>query len=141
MRPTRPFPAARLAPAAYAVFLGLDAQAAGPRTDVQPHGVAAAFGNTIEAVYPDGRYQRLWLKPDGSWEAIGRRGHWSAGKWTQKQDRLCLKQARPFPSPFKYCTAFPSDGRIGAVWTSRAMDGQPIRVTLLAGIERPRTSL
>jgi hypothetical protein len=103
-----------------------------------PHGVAAAFGNTIKAQYPDGRYQRLWLHADGAWEAVGRRGYWSSGKWSLKGDKVCLKQAKPFPAPFKYCTDFPSAGSLGAVWTSRDMSGEPIRLTVVRGIERPQ---
>ncbi|MBW8813489.1 MAG: hypothetical protein JF588_08695 [Caulobacterales bacterium] len=105
----------------------------------EPRGLAAAFGNTIKAFYTDGRFQRLWLKPDGSWEAIGRRGKWSAGHWTQKgADKVCLKQSKPFAFPFGYCTDFPADGHVGAVWTSRSMEGDPIQVTVVKGIEKPQ---
>lgn len=103
----------------------------------QPQGLAAAFGNTIKALYPDGRYQRLWLRADGTWEAVGRRGKWSSGRWTQKDDQVCLKQSKPFPAPFRYCTRFPSDGGLGVQWTSRDMNGEPIRLTVVKGIERP----
>ncbi|MBL8773509.1 MAG: hypothetical protein JNK30_19145, partial [Phenylobacterium sp.] len=98
---------------------------------------APAFGNTVKALYPDGRAQRLWFKADGTWEAIGRRGKWSAGKWSLKDDKVCLKQSKPFPAPFKYCTVFPAKGGPGVVWTSRDMNGEPIRLTLVKGIERP----
>ena len=101
-------------------------------------GVAAAFGNTVKAQYPDGRFQRLWIHADGAWEAVGRRGKWSSGKWTEKAGKVCLKQSKPFPAPFKYCTDFPASGGIGAVWTSRDMSGEPIRLTVVRGIERPR---
>jgi hypothetical protein len=114
------------------------AATAPPVSPSEPHGLAAAFGNTIKAFYSDGRFQRLWLKPDGSWEAIGRRGKWSAGRWTLKgEDKVCLKQSKPFPFPFGYCTDFPVDGHIGAVWTSRSLEGEPIQVTVVKGIERP----
>jgi hypothetical protein len=103
----------------------------------EPRGVAAAFGNTVKALYPDGRHQRLWLHADGTWEAIGRRGKWSSGRWSQKDDQVCLKQSRPFPAPFRYCTRFPSDGGLGVQWTSRDMNGEPIRLTVVKGIERP----
>lgn len=103
-----------------------------------PRGVEAAFGNTVKAEYPDGRFQRLWLHRDGTWEAVGRRGFASSGRWTLRDDgRVCLKQSRPFPAPFKYCTEFPSAGGVGAVWTSQDMSGVPIRLKLVPGIERP----
>ena len=135
MRP-RSLILARAAAASYAVFLGLNAQAA-PAEPPQPKGVAAAFGNTIKTFYKDGRNQRIWLKADGSWEAIGRRGTSSSGRWTLKEDKVCLKQTKPFPAPFKYCTAIPADGGVGVVWTGKDMAGEPIRLTVVKGIERP----
>ena len=123
-----------LATAACALLAGIGAQAAPPS---EPRGVAAAFGNTVKALYPDGKHQRIWLKEDGTWEAIGRRGKPSSGKWSMKGDKVCLKQSRPFPAPFSYCTAFPDDGGIGAVWASKDITGQPIRLTVVEGIERP----
>ena len=110
----------------------LSAQAA-PDT----HGVTVAFGNTVKAQYSDGKFQRLWFRADGTWEAVGRRGTWSAGKWSLKDQGVCLKQSRPFPAPFRYCTTFPASGGLGAVWTSRDWQGEPIKVTVVKGIERP----
>ena len=125
----------RVLPALYTLFLGLNAEAG---TVVrEPHGVEAAFGNTVKARYPDGRYQRIWIKSDGSWEAIGRRGKWSAGKWSAKAEKVCLRQVKPFPAPLHYCTQFPPDGGLGVVWTSRDMTGEPIQLTVVQGIERP----
>ena len=98
-----------------------------------PLGIAAAFGNTVKATYPDGRFQRYWLKADGTWRAIGRRGTASSGKWTQKGETLCLKQAKPFPSPFKYCTAFPSTGAVGASWPAKDAGGGKITLSLVKG--------
>jgi len=101
-------------------------------------GFAAAFGNTVKALYPDGKYQWLWFKADGTWEAFGRRGKWSSGKWSQKDaDKVCLKQQKPISIPFKYCTDFPTNGGVGAVWTSKSMEGDPIKVTVVRGIQRP----
>ena len=117
-------------------FLALAALA--PAAQAEPRGVAAAFGNTVKALYPDGRYQRLWLNANGTWEAVGRRGKWSSGKWSEKAGKVCLKQSKPFPAPFKYCTNFPSDGGLGVQWTSRDMAGEPIRLTVVKGIERPK---
>lgn len=126
----------RVTTAGYALFLGLNAQAANSPPP-EPRGVAAAFGNTVKALYPDGKHQRIWLKADGSWEAIGRRGTSSSGKWTVKGEKVCLKQSKPIPLPVKYCTEFPSDGRVGAVWTGKAMTGEPIKLTVVRGIEQP----
>lgn len=125
----------RLAAATLSLALIAGAAQAG---EARPTGVSAAFGNTVKALYPDGRYQWLWFNPDGTWEAFGRRGKWSSGKWSAKdQGRVCLKQAKPVPIPFNYCTTFPADGRIGAVWTSRSLEGEPIKVTVVKGIQRP----
>jgi hypothetical protein len=121
---------------AYALFFGLNAQAA-PAKAAEPRGVQAAFGNTVKALYPDGRYQRIWLHADGTWDAIGRRGKASSGKWTVKGEQVCLKQSKPIPVPISYCTDFPSDGGIGAVWTGKDMHGEPIKLTVVKGIDLP----
>lgn len=115
------------------LLAGLPAAAADP-----PRGVAVAFGNTVKAMYPDGKHQWLWFKADGTWEAFGRRGKWSSGKWTQKDtQKVCLRQSKPIPIPFNYCTDFPANGRVGAVWASKSLEGEPIRVTVVKGIQRP----
>lgn len=120
--------------AAATIILGTAAQPAAAET----RGVAAAFGNTVKALYPDGKHQWLWFKADGTWEAFGRRGKWSSGKWSQKDEgKVCLKQARPVAIPFKYCTDFPAHGGVGAVWTSKSMEGHTIKVTVVRGIQRP----
>jgi hypothetical protein len=119
------------------------ALAAGPAlaAETPRGGVTAAFGNTVKALYPDGRYQWLWFNADGTWEAFGRRGKWSSGKWTVKNaGQVCLKQAKPIPIPLSYCTAFPAGGGVGAVWTSKSMEGEPIKVTVVKGIQRPATT-
>jgi hypothetical protein len=121
------------------ILAALAAALAASEAAAEPHGLAAAFGNTVKALYPDGRYQWLWIDADGGWEAIGRRGLWSSGRWSrQADDKVCLRQSKPFPVPFfRYCTRFPRDGGIGAVWASHDMHGEPIEVTLVPGIQRP----
>ena len=134
MRPIRPF---RRSLAVAALSLALAVPAAASAAD-PPRGVSAAFGNTVKALYPDGRYQWLWFSADGTWKAFGRRGKWSSGKWSQKDgQKVCLKQSRPFPAPFSFCTTFPADGGVGAVWTSKSLEGDPIKVTLVRGLQQP----
>lgn len=98
--------------------------------------VAAAFGNTVMSIYPDGRTQKIWLHPDGSWDGIGRNGVPLAGHWKLKgADKVCLKQSKPPTLPFmSYCTGFPADARIGVVWTSRDVMGTPIKLTVVKGM-------
>jgi len=109
-----------------------------PASAAEARGVAAAFGNTVKALYPDGKYQWLWFKADGTWEAFGRRGKWSSGRWSEKDsNKVCLKQSKPLPIPLSYCTDFPSNGGVGAVWASKSMEGDPIKVTVVKGIQRP----
>lgn len=130
----------RVSCAAYALFLGLNAQAADSPPAApkgEPRGVAAAFGNTVKALYPDGKHQHIWLKSDGTWEAIGRRRTASSGKWTVKGEKVCLKQSKPIPIPIRYCTEFPSEGRVGAVWAGKAMTGEQIKLTVVPGIQAP----
>jgi len=94
-----------------------------------PPQVAQAFGNTIISTYPDGRKARLWLQPDGGYTAMGRRGDRSAGHWKLKGDKLCLKQSRPIPVWFSYCTGLPT----GDTWKAKAVTGEPIVVRLVKG--------
>jgi hypothetical protein len=91
----------------------------------------------VKALYPDGRYERIWFQPDGAWEAVGRRGTVSSGHWSQKGAKVCLWQLHPFPAPFRYCTEFPASGGPDVVWTSRDWRGEPIRLSVVKGIERP----
>lgn len=97
-----------------------------------PSLVEKAFGNTILSTYPDGRTAELWLQPDGSYTAEGRRHDRSRGHWRVKGDRLCLSQVRPIPSPFSYCTAIPSAG-MGKAWPAKAVTGERIMVRLVRG--------
>lgn len=98
--------------------------AAPPPQELQP-----AFGNTIVSTYPDGRKAELWLQPNGSYTAKGRRGDPSSGHWKIKGQKICLSQSRPFAAPFAYCTALPS----GTVWSARAVTGEAIRVQIVKG--------
>lgn len=96
--------------------------------------VAAAFGNTVMSIYPDGRTQKIWLHPDGLWDGVGRDGRPLAGKWTLKGEKVCLRQTRPPTLPFSYCTGFPDDPHVGVTWTSRDFGGTPIRLTVVKGM-------
>lgn len=89
----------------------------------------AAFSGTIVSTYPDGRTAKLWLEPAGGYTAVGRRRTPSSGRWSVKGDRICLKQQKPFPSPFSYCTPLPD----AQTWTAKAVTGEPIAVRLVDG--------
>lgn len=92
----------------------------------------AAFSNTVLSVYPDGRTAKLWLERDGTYRGQGRRGKPSSGKWSVKGERICLKQTRPFPAPFSYCTEV-RQGGVGTAWSGKAVTGEPITIQLIAG--------
>ena len=94
--------------------------------------VQAAFGNTIVSTYPDGRIAKLWLKPDGTYDAEGRRGGASSGRWSVKGDKLCMKQGRPIAIPFSFCTPIVHVGA-GGSWSAQAVTGEQIRVTVIKG--------
>ena len=114
---------------AAAVLLAAGAAHAAPATG----GLAEAFGNTVKATYPDGRFQRYWFKADGTWRAIGRRGTASSGRWTQAGERVCLKQTKPFAGPFKYCTQFPDGAGLGSSWPAKDAGGGKITLSLVKG--------
>ena len=97
---------------------------AGPR-------IEHAFGNTIQSTYPDGRQAELWLQPGGAYQAKGRRGQDTSGRWTLNGSRLCLRQQQPFAAPIHYCTPIPE--RFEGGWGARAPTGERISVTLRSG--------
>jgi hypothetical protein len=113
-----------LPPLALGLFLAAPAVAA--------PSVEAAFGNTIVSTYPDGRTAKLWLHRGGAYDGRGRRGKPSSGQWTIKGDKICLRQKKPTPAPFAYCTPL-SAGGVGAAWSARAVTGEPIRVSVVKG--------
>jgi len=108
--------------------LALAAPAAQPAPSV-----AAAFGNTVTSTYPDGRTQKIWLQPDGTWTGLSRAARPLAGTWTVRGEKVCLRQRQPPTLPFSYCTAFPADPRVGAAWPSKDFAGTAIQLRLVPG--------
>ena len=99
-----------------------------------------AFGSTIVSTYPDGRQAELWLKRDGAYESEGRRHDRSSGTWQIKGDekqgyKLCMKQHRPIPAPFSFCTPCPET--LDRPWTAKAYTGEQISVRLVRGVFDP----
>ena len=95
-----------------------------------PANVAAAFGNTIVSVDPDGRSRKIWLTPDGNWTGLSRRGLALAGKWTVKDDKVCLTQSKPklFGS---LCQEFPTDPKTGV--DTKDPTGKSVHLKLVKG--------
>lgn len=104
----------------------LGAQAAEPSAKV-----AATFGNTVMSVYPDGRSQKIWMQPDGSWTGESRRGNPLAGKWTVKGEKVCLRQTAPPLLPISFCQTFPDDPATGV--DAKDLTGTPIHLKLVKG--------
>ena len=98
--------------------------------------VEAAFGNTLVSTYPDGRVGRLWLKPGGVYDYLGRNKKASSGRWVIKGEQICLQQNKPIPMPITFCTEAPNQGGIGATWPSKAISGEQVRMELVKGIVR-----
>lgn len=94
--------------------------------------LAPAFGNTLVSTYPDGRTARTWLQPGGRYTGRGRRGGLSSGTWRIRDGQVCFSQRRPIPLPGSYCTPIVGGG-VGTRWTARAVTGETIQVTLVAG--------
>jgi hypothetical protein len=92
--------------------------------------VSAAFGNTVLTIDPDGRSRKIWLKPDGSWTGLSRRGLDLAGKWKVDGEKVCLSQSRPalFGS---MCQVFPTNPEVGV--ESKDPLGKMIRLKLVKG--------
>ncbi len=95
--------------------------------------VQKAFGNTILQTYPDERTGELWLAPDGSYTAEGRRHDPSNGRWTTKGGKICFKQISPRPLlPISLCKTM-AMAKLGASWSDRAITGERIQVKLVEG--------
>ena len=98
-----------------------------------PAGIAATFGNTVTSTYPDGRSQKIWLMPDGTWTGRSRRGAPLAGKWSMRGEKVCLRQTSP-AMPFSFCQVLPADPEVGL--TSKDLVGTPIRLKLVKGMPK-----
>jgi hypothetical protein len=96
--------------------------------------VRPAFGNTVLSIYPDGRSQKIWMHPDGTWDGQSRRGTALAGRWNLKDGKVCMKQSKPPTLPVAYCTPFPDNTYVGVSWTSKDMSGTPIQLKVVKGM-------
>ena len=106
-----------------------------PVASVAAPDVSAAFGNTIVSTYPDKRTARLWLQADGDYTGADRRKKAMSGRWELKDDKICLKQRKPFISPITWCLDL-SSGSPETGWSAKAPTGEPIRVTIVKGVVR-----
>jgi hypothetical protein len=123
--------AAALAVAAPGAALAADAPSDAPSPGATQT-VQATFGNTVISLYPDGRSQKLWLHPDGTWDGKSRKDKPLSGRWTMKGDRVCLRQVRPPTLPISFCQAMPKDPAV--TLTSHDLTGQTIRLRIVKGI-------
>lgn len=98
----------------------------------EPLPIEPLFGNTLEMTYPDGGRAKLWVDPDGGYRGVSKYGQRSSGHWTIRGGKLCMRQSRPIPVPFPYCTPI-VERSIGAAWPGRAVTGEKIWIRLVAG--------
>ena len=92
--------------------------------------VKAAFGNTVLTIDPDGRSRKIWLRPDGTWTGLSRRGLDLAGKWTVQGDKVCLSQSKPRLFG-KMCERFPTDPAVGI--DAKDPTGKMVHLKLVKG--------
>jgi hypothetical protein len=109
-----------------------DTRADNSRPDAAKSDITATFGNTVMSIYPDGRSQKIWIHPDGTWTGQSRRGIPLAGHWNMKGDKVCLRQSHPPTLPISFCQTLPKDPEVGL--TSRDLTGQTIHLKLVKGI-------
>ena len=93
------------------------------------------FSGALISTYGDGRQARLWLTRDGAFEGEGRTRARNSGRWTLDGTKLCMRQSRPFPIPFRYCTPLPATG-LDTPWAAKSPRGEPVTVRYVAG-DRP----
>jgi hypothetical protein len=117
---------------AHSIALLFVAALAAPSGGGDASPLAAAFGNTVLSTYPDGETAMLYLNKDGSYTGQGRHAEFVDGRWSLRPSKVCFRQSRPFPVPFAICRPLVTPA-IGDVWTAKAVTGETLTVTLLAG--------
>lgn len=122
----------------FGVVLALAAGVAAAAASEPAQQVKPAFGNTVLSIYPDGRSQKIWMRPDGSWEGQSRRGTPLAGRWNVKGGKVCMKQSKPPTLPVAFCTTFPDNPSVGVSWASKDMSGTPIQIKVVKGMDEAR---
>src|SRR5688500_3487035 len=95
-----------------------------------PANVEAAFGNTVLTIDPDGRSRKIWLKRDGTWTGLSRRGLELAGTWTVQGDKICLRQSKPRLFG-RMCERFPS--KLGVIVHAKDPTGTTVQLKLVKG--------
>lgn len=100
-----------------------------PTTTFAASPVEAAFGNTIVSTYPSGRSTKLWLNRDGTYVGQRTNGKRTAGRWSLRGGKVCLKQNG---LPLTFCSKIPA-GRVGLTWSSKSPKGEPLKNRLVAG--------
>jgi hypothetical protein len=108
----------------------LAAPLASPAAAGPPANVAAAFGNTVLTIDPDGRSRKIWLRPDGRWTGLSRRGLDLAGTWTVRGDKVCLRQSKPRLFG-RMCEKFPTAPGVGV--ETKDPTGQTVQLKLVKG--------
>jgi hypothetical protein len=98
--------------------------------DSPPANVKAAFGNTLLIIDPDGRSRKIWLRPDGTWTGLSRRGLDLAGKWKVDGDKVCLSQSKPALLG-SLCQTFPPELESGV--ESKDPTGTVVKLKLVKG--------
>ncbi|MBS0363000.1 MAG: hypothetical protein JSR98_16605 [Proteobacteria bacterium] len=117
---------------ALVAFAVCAAESARAETPALPPNVAVAFGNTVVSVYPDGRSQKVWFQPDGTWTGLSRKGMPLSGHWMLKGDKVCLRQTKPPTLPISFCQTIPADMTKGM--DSHDVLGTPIHLKLVKGV-------
>jgi hypothetical protein len=100
-----------------------------PMTTFAASPVEAAFGNTIVSTYPSGRSTKLWLNRDGTYAGQRTNGKRTAGRWSLKGGKVCLKQNG---LPLTFCSKIPA-GKVGLTWSSKSPKGEPLKNRLVPG--------
>ena len=98
--------------------------------DAPSPAVKATFGNTLLTIDPDGRSRKIWLRPDGTWTGLSRRGLDLAGSWKMDGEKVCMSQSKP-GLPGSLCQLLPKDLKDGA--ESEAPDGKGVKLKLVKG--------
>ena len=111
--------------------------------------VRALFGTPLNAVLTLVMLGLFWLAippfvewafAHATWDGLSRRNTPLAGRWSVKDEKVCLRQSKPPTLPISFCTPFPEHGEPGVQWASRDVTGTPIKLSLQKGMPAPPVS-
>ena len=94
--------------------------------------MGAAFGNTLNAEFPDGSSVALYADEDGTYTGTTSDGTEISGVWHLEGDNTCFERQSPSPQP-AVCTISLAGRSVGDSWSVDDNQGRTLTLSLTAG--------